>query len=325
MVSYFYFFILLNSIAFCKHPSGEASKEAGKSDTQNKDAAHKNSHKKASDEVIVSVEVNLTPPRRPYPQLASALEMLEKRRMRIFMHEYRNMTVEFENELLRAKNKISSVIKEFFESFDDPTVITRLKTSALIETGEIDIAVVENAGNLNPEVGARVRALEDYREVWSNNTHLEGVQFFQAVTDRVVKVLNETLYNQMRPLLLYKKQALIQLHEEGEVSHRCDEVIKKHKLKIECPTSRVNPTSLIQTLPTRTFGGSVTVMKLVEDLEARRNVAEELGSNQRIYAALRLATEELKLVESALTSTVAGILEHYRDAIHILIDQYPSI
>jgi hypothetical protein len=65
-------------------------------------------------------------------------------------------------------------------------------------------------------------------------------------------------------------------------------------------------------------------MKLVEDLLTRQNVAEDLAVNQRVFAGLRLASEQLKIVQDTLAATVSGILEQYRDAIKLLIDKYTS-
>ncbi len=66
------------------------------------------------------------------------------------------------------------------------------------------------------------------------------------------------------------------------------------------------------------------MMRLVEDLEKRRDVSDDMGTNQRVYAALRLAREEFQIVEDLLSATVAGILEQYRDVIKILLSEHVS-
>ena len=283
--------------------------------------------RKSSSPVQATVEINLTPPRRPYPQLAAQIEFLDRRRGPIQTEQYANLTAAFEAELKRASMEIPKVIAGFFETFDDPTIVSHLplSSSSLIQKGDIDVEVVENGGVVNPEIGERVKALENYRETWANKTHADGLQFLKSVTNRVLVVLNETLINHMRPLVQYKREALIELQSDHDVAQRCNAVNTKLKKKIECPTLRANISSFLQTgpsLPGAIFGGSVTVMKLVEDLETRRDVGEDLATNQRLYAALRLATEELKLIEQILSATVAGILEHYRDAIKLLVEKY---
>ncbi len=130
------------------------------------------SENEGSKPVLASVEINLTPPRRPYPQLSAEIKSLERRRKRILTQQYKNLTEAFEGELKRAQTVIPKVVAYFFETFDDPTVVTRLRPTSFIEVGEIDVEAIENAGMIHPEAGVRVRALEVYREEYANRSHI---------------------------------------------------------------------------------------------------------------------------------------------------------
>jgi hypothetical protein len=280
------------------------------------------------EEYSPSIEISLTPARKPFPQLSAEIQQLDERREKLEKLQYKNLTVFFQEELVRAEKNITQTVSDFMHRFDDPVIIEHALKGipSFLQAAEYKVEVEPHVSILSPEIGGRIRHFEEFREKNSNYTYDQGIQLLQNVTRTVVVTLNVTLHDQIRPLLVQKKMALIQLQAVTDVHNRCKELASQTLPNLECPEVP-DPSSFLQNYDMEsqgTFGGSATVGRIFEGLEFRRDVSEDLLSEELLAMALRLAKEELLIAQKSLTTSMSVILESYKDVFKLLIDKYPK-
>ena len=277
------------------------------------------------------VEVNLAPPRNPYPSLMSFDAQLEKRRDELLSNQTRNLTLAYLNERASARQKIDNCIKSNLELFDDPSVVQSLQpVASFMYVGEFRVEVGPHNPVLLPGVADSVEALETYRESKSNGSYEWASQLLKDVTLAVVQSLNDSMRNDLRPIWKLKKSALIQMQAVSEVNARCRGLKKEFGDHFNC-TARRHPgfgetphsphesASFMQLPPN---GGVATVGKILEDLQTRRNIAEDLFTQRALAIAVRLATDELKYLEENLAKAVGGILKEYQSAVKVIMERF---
>ena len=269
--------------------------------------------------ILPGVDVNLAPPRRPYPLLAKQIQVLEDKRKAIEKWQLNNLTLVYAEEMEKAPARIRAVIKQALEPFDDPRGLHAPKVSSFIYTGEFRIEVPTQQTQISPKVNEKVTLIDQYRQGYANISHDESVKLLRNVTDTVVRSLNTSLFNQLRPLMGLKQQALLQLQAITSVNDRCEELKISHKVNCTTrshPSFGEEPSSFIQ-VPME----SSSLAKLVEDMQSRRDTAEDLLTQQGLNTAMKLALEEANLVEYYLGTSVAYILDTYRDVIKKIVRQ----
>ena len=270
--------------------------------------------------VYSTVEVNLDAPRRPFPQLAAEIELLDERRDSILQWQIFNLTHIYQQETMRYPRLIDEAIKHGLSFYDDkPLLDIHKHVASFLQSAEFRVEVAPHKAHLNAEVPGKVRNFETYRETYANMTFESGVRLIRDVTREVVETLNDTMRIQIRPLLQLKQVSLMQMRAIKEVNSRCIQ------LQDTYPNMRCNnishpflSTSLLE-IPQPSHGGTPTIAKMLEDLQLRRDVAEDLFTQQVLIIATTLASEELNYVSNALAMNVATILDQYKDVIRDIV------
>ena len=317
-------YLLLAVLPACIAKGTSASSSSGKPFISQQSYARASDSIQVDDpDTLPGVDINLAPPRRPFPLLARQIQVLEGKRKALAEWQLRNLTFVYAEEMKNAPARIRAVIKDALEPFDDPRALTvSTALSSFIYTGEFRVEVPPQQTLLSPKVAEKVTLIDRYREGYSNVTHDEAVRLIRNVTDTVLTSLNASLKSQLLPLLGLKKQALLELQVITEVNARCEELRLSHKVNCtprEHPSFGQESSSFVQ-VPME----SSSLTKLIEDMQTRRDTSEDLLTQQGLSTAMKLALEEANLVEYYLGTSVAYILDTYRDVIKKIVRQNKS-
>lgn len=270
-----------------------------------------------------SVEINLSPPRHPLPELSSFVSQLDMKRRMVEERQTTRLLKAFDEELARSRKLISVLIRKAFEAFDDPLLLSSAPSffqlfDARNRPGKLWVSVDPPP----PVDGAVLKAteiLEQKNDKLESLVYHSTVEDLHEVTRLTLENLNQTLISTLHPLIRASFIAF------SDANHRCNELRARFGDLIECD-SNMNDTNTVTSNGSHQQLISVfaehqlypTVETLIRGMLDRREIDEKLFRVRSLALMARLAQEQSKIISELLQSAVSTILVVYRGLMHSL-------
>jgi hypothetical protein len=266
------------------------------------------------------VEIRLSPPRHPLPDISSKIELLDQSRRIIEERQTTKLLKAYDEEISRSRKLITALIRKAFEAFDDPAVVPPLQSGSLFELGDLRERPgriwisVEASPPVDGAVVKRIESMERKNAKQEFSLFQSAIEDMHEVTRMTLQHLNESLVNVMRPVI---KTSFIDL---SPAVQRCQELQLKFGKKL-VPSCSL--TSMGRNVSSSSHTVSVfadehtypTVESLVQDMLKRREVDEELFRTRSIALMGKLAQEQSTIVQELLQAAVSSITVQYKRVI----------
>jgi hypothetical protein len=270
-----------------------------------------------------SVEIRLSPPRHPLPEVSGKLEVLDLTRKRNEERLTAKLLRVYDDEVKRSRRLITSLIRDAFQNLDDPPVIPssffQYPPDPRYRPGRIFVSV-HVPKPIDGLVTKRIESIEE------RNTKNEISEFhaiiddLREVTHYTLQQLNETLVNIMRPVIQTRGSAYsVSLLQEAE--NRCLQLeVEFGQDLVNCTHSKIDINSTHQHTITAFADEHLypTAESLVKDMLERRELDEELFRSRALTLMAKLAQEQSKIINSLLHASVASISVQYSDVIRAI-------
>ena len=271
------------------------------------------------------VEIRLSPPRHPMPELTSKIEVLDETRKRLEERLTTKLLKSYDEEIKRSRKLIAGVIKQALENLDDPAVIPPKQpiTSSFMYLPDWRMRPGRIFVNVEPQkpmdglVGKRIESIED------RNTKKELEEFkgiiddMHGVTRYTIQHLHEALTNVMRPVI--KSGDMSVLTSLMEMTRmRCEELTKTFADTHSIDCSHQNNTNTEHLHQITAFADEhkyPTVESLVKEMLQRRELDQELFRSRSLTLMAKLAREQSSIITELLHAAVATIQIQYKDVI----------
>ena len=275
------------------------------------------------------VEIRLSPPRHPLPEVSSKIEVLDQARRQVEERQTARLLKAYDEEIVRSRKLITALIRKAFEAFDDPAVIPPKPTSSFIDIGDMRQrpgriwVSVEEPTPIDGAVIKRIDAIEKKNMRKEFLTFQGAIDDMHEVTRLTLQQLNESLVNIMRPVIDTRvnppknvtKTSFIDLSPAVE---RCHELQFQFGKELVPSCNFTSPTTKSHDHQISVFANEdlyPTVESLVQDMLKRREVDEELFRHRSLALMARLAQQQSKIAEELLQSAVASITVQYANVI----------
>jgi hypothetical protein len=269
-----------------------------------------------------SVEIRLSPPRHPLPEVSADIEVLDRTRRLSEELQTTKLLKAYDEELVRSRKLITALIKDAFQVFDDPAVIPPPQSLFQIPTyrqrpGRIWV----NVEGSTPVDGTVIKSIESLEK---KNNREEAIMFKAAIGDMhevtrfTLQQLHESLDSVMRAVIVpntaSRYSSFIALNA-GE--QRCQELkgILGDHLRCDFDRPKPNVTSRHEISLFADEHLYPTVESLVRDMLTRREVDENLFRARTIALMARLAQEQSKITAELLYAAVGAIRVQYSQVI----------
>jgi len=268
-----------------------------------------------------SVEIRLSPPKHPLPELSSLISQLDQKRKMIQERQTTLLLKAFDDELVRSRKLITSLIRKAFEVFDDPLLAS--KTPSFFEIpddrnrpGKLWVSV-EASSPVDSAALKLTEIIEQKNEKLATLLYRSATDDMHEVTRRTLQALNETLLNTVHPLI---RTSFISLKEANQ---RCNELRARFGDLMQCD-SDMNGTDirpkqgphehLISVFAERDL--YPTVESLVRDMLDRREIDVKLFRARSLALMARLAQKQSEIASQLLESSVSTMSVVFSDLIH---------
>lgn len=266
-------------------------------------------------DVLPNVELSLAPPLHPWPQVAAELGGLQESREQMENSNMDKLQQEFNKATLDMRRRIGDVVGRAMRVFDDAALAKHMlaKTSAPKRSffrqapqqaaGSSVLSVKVNVVPASPP-DASLRARVDSIEFQRSDEEKENI--FEAAHAEV-KSLADFILNEL----------------EVQIKRQIDGIVGV------TPRVKVSGTSFLQdapeSLPSQanvrvlpTGEGYPTVAHMVQEMELRRDVAENLERKRILEKCIDFLIACNGAAENALKTAVARILSQYSSAVPAL-------
>ena len=270
------------------------------------------------------LEIRLSPPRHPMPELTSKIEVLDETRKRLEERLTTKLVKSFDEEIKRSRKLITGVIQQALENFDDPAVIpSKPVVSSFMylpdwrmRPGRIFVSV-EPPKPMDGLVGKRIESIEE-RNTKNELEEFKGlIDDMHGVTRYTVQQLHEALTTVVRPVVKSGNMALLtSLMEMTRM--RCEELSTTFAADSSFDCSHQNNTNAGHLHQITAFADEhkyPTVESLVKEMLERRELDQELFRSRALTLLAKLAREQSSIISELLHAAVATIHIQYKDVI----------
>lgn len=259
-------------------------------------------------EMLPNIELSLAPPQHPWPQVAAELGNLEESREAMENANMARLQQDVNKAILDARRRIGDTIGRVMRVFDDAQVASATlmrKSAAMLQQlpqntlGPSVLAVKVNvlpASPPDPALRPAIDNLESLRADREKDMFETAVGEFSALTSFVVNELEAQIESHINSIAgtgvasFTKKTAMAFLERGKQLPAQAN--------------VRVLPTDV--TYP--------TVSSMVQGLEARRDIAENLERKLILDKQLDLLMACNRAIEEGLGAAISRILAQYGSA-----------
>jgi hypothetical protein len=269
------------------------------------------------------VEIRLSPPRHPLPELTGKIEVLDYARRKTQERLTAKLIKAYDEEKTRARKLITALIREAMSVFDDPAV---LPVSAKGPAGSSFFSLPTDTWNNGriwvsaeapqPVDGAVIRQVEVLEKKNGNRGVYEAqamIEDMHEVTRMFLQQLNETLINTFQPIV----HTTLGVHAFSSfmamADDRCMELQAQQLVPSDACNGRATHAHTITALAEEHM--YPTVQSLVQNMLERRSVDTNLFRARDVSLMAKLAKEESEIAESLLQAATAGILKSFAPVI----------
>jgi len=254
-------------------------------------------------ETLPNIELSLAPPLHPWPQVAAELGVLEQSRELIEGTSMRELQQEFNKATIDARKRIGDAVGRAMRVFDDPALTQKIlaKREASKSAVAFRQAPQEAAGSsvLSVKVdvvpasppSASLRARIDDIEYQRSASEKEDI--FESARAEA-KALSDFVVNEF--------EVQIQRHVNNIVGARASSFLQKS-------AGLLPPQANVRVV--QTIGAYPTVATMVQDMEARRDLSQNLERKRLLEMSLDFVMACNSAAEGALRGAVARIMAQY--------------
>jgi hypothetical protein len=260
-------------------------------------------------DVLPLVELSLDPPLHPWPQVAAGLQELQESREKVENTNMDQLQQEFNKATLGMRRQIGDVVGRALRIFDDPALAKQMFTKSVLfrqtpqaSTGSSVLSMKVNVVPASPpdaSLKARVDSIEFQR------SDEEKIMFKEAHEE--VKSLADFVLNELEVQMKRQVDALVGAMTKGKV--------RSTSFLQNVPESFPSQAN-VRVLPTDE--GYPTVANMVQEMELRRDVAENLERKRILDKCIDFLIACNGAAESALQTAVARILAQYASMVPVL-------
>merc|ERR1719171_178654 len=255
----------------------------------------------ASPDTLPNIEVHLAPPVHPLPQVAAEIQVLDKMRERSEEEKMSQLEFAFNAALENAKRQIGEVVGAAMKVFDDPRVWKNVaKTGSFLRLRQQPNSAEEPSVRVkalaaappDPAIKIKIDQLEEQRGAAEALMLDVAIAEMGELTKIAVAELEKQLQLQLEPWLVGSGSLL-------------------HSRVRQVPGS---PEGLPKQLNVRVGASDVpypTIASLVQDMETRRDTAENLLRQRILELELKLLKAENVMIKDALSAAVGRVLATY--------------
>jgi len=271
------------------------------------------------------VEIRLSPPRHPMPELTSKIEVLDATRKRLEERLTTKLLKTYDEEIKRSRKLITGVIKEALEPFDDPAVIPPKPVVSSfmylpdwrMRPGRIFVSV-EAPKPMDGVVGKRIESIEE-RNIKKELEEFKGlIDDLHGVTRYTVQQLHEALTNVMRPVIKTGDMGVLtSLMEMTRM--RCEELATNFASQHNFDCSHQNNTQSVHLHQITAFADEhkyPTIESFVKEMFERRELDQDLFRSRSLTLMAKLARQQSSIITELLHAAVATIRIQYKEVIH---------
>jgi hypothetical protein len=245
------------------------------------------------------LEVSLDPPVVPYPEVSQTIGSLDATREHAEAANSFRLLDAYRFARKHAKQRIAYAVGNVMRNFDDQVVLGVNVKDEMIKTKRHGIGFLSLGGrsteptfsfrvgvadrkNADPNVDSDLIALESKREASQNRSVDQAIESFSAITDSVVNELEAQLRQQLETVSNAHGGASF-LGTDGKVLQQ----------------------AIVKVVPSSTFP---TIHSLVDDMETRRDLMEDLDRAHVLELQLQLMKDENSMMKEALETAMERIL-----------------
>jgi len=255
----------------------------------------------ASPDTLPNIEVHLAPPVHPLPQVAAEIQVLDKMRERAEEEKMAQLEFAFNAALENAKRQVGEAVGVALRVFDDPRVWKNVaKTGSFLRVQQRPNSAEESSVRVkalsaappDPAIKMKMDQLEEQRSAAEALMLDVAIAEMGELTKIVVAELEKNLQLQLEPWLV-GSGSLLRLRAQ------------------QIPGS---PEGLPKQLNVRVGASDVpypTIASLVQDMESRRDTAENLVRQRILELELKLLKAENVMIKDALNAAVGRVLAQY--------------
>jgi len=261
-------------------------------------------------DMLPNIELSLAPPQHPWPQVAAELGNLEESREQIENANMDRLQREMNKALLEARRQIGDTIGRAMRAFDDPRMagavqISRRaqKSASMLQQlpqdtlGSSALAVKVNVLPANPPDGSLRPAIDNIESVRSSE---EKDMFDSAVGEP----------SALTAFIVSELEAQIQAHIDRIAT--AGTLVSKQGVPVflEGRAEQLPLQANVRVVPTDT--NYPTVASMVQGMEARRDIAENLARRRILEKDLDFMMACNHAVEEGMGAAIARIMAQYK-------------
>ncbi|GBE59586.1 blood stage antigen 41-3, putative [Babesia ovata] len=280
---------------------------------------------------IPSIEIKLSPPENPLPQVSYEIDKLEARRVQMEEGMMAKLEDKFNETLVDSRDKIKQIVNQQLDIFNDErlktivrTVDTKKESHLKSQTLPKAPSFIEIGENIVPssvrvmmgEVDIPDPAIKTKMEQIEQSRSYEEIQVFNQQSDEMEQLTNVTLIELERALKLQLKPYLTQIELYQAQTHTTS-----------APRAQLQPKqapAFIQTyaypLPnTKQLNVKIgqseepypTVEDYVMNMEKKRDAAERNERNTVLTMYLKLVKAQHEMIRDELRIATSNIISQY--------------
>lgn len=260
----------------------------------------------ASQDVVPNLELSLAPPPHAWPQVAAELGALEEGREQMENANMNKLRAEFNDAAVRARRRIGDVIGSAMRAFDDAAATNAIHTARRIDPRVATSFRQAPQSDGAPALSVKVSVMPPSPPDPALKASIDNMEYRRSDEERAGFEQAQAELKALTDFVVHELQVQIQGHSNSALS-----VVK--------PVRQSRSTSFLQAaggqLPAQTNVRVVpadvaypTVASMVQDMESRRDIAEDLEKKRIMEWTLDFLAACNRAAEEGLNAAVGRIL-----------------
>jgi len=255
-------------------------------------------------DTMANIEVRLAPPVRPLPQVAAEIQVLDKMRERSEEEKMTQLESAFNAALESAKRQIGDVIGQSLRLFDDPRVWKSVARRSNRDAARLSF--LKQRPNPAEEPSVKVKALSAPPPDPILKSHIDAAEEHRAASEAAMLDNAIVEMGELTKIVISELEKSLQLQLDPWLANS-GSFLKARQI----PGS---PEGLPKQLNVRVAASEVpypTVASLVQDMQTRRDTAENLLRQRVLELELKLLKAENSMIKDSLHAAVGRVLSQY--------------
>jgi len=264
----------------------------------------------SAQEALPNVELSLAPPPHVWPQVAAALGNLEESRERVENANMDELQAEFNEAMVDARRQIGNTIGKIMRTFDDPKLARAIFTERNVPPTSMMFRQIPQDTLDSSVLSVKVNVLPASPPDPSLRRVIEDMEYQRS--DKEKDMFKSKAFGELRMLKVFILNEL-----EVQMQAHVDTIVGTMQIK----PARTVPSFLqgqVEQLPAqgnmRVVPPDVnypSVTSMVQEMESRRDVTENLERKHILEKELDLAMACNNAAEEGLQAAVSRILAQY--------------